>query len=56
MVINADGLVLTSNHIIDDSTKITGTVTSTGKAYPATVVGYDKTEDVALSSCRTHPG
>ena len=56
MVINADGLVLTNNHVIDDSTKITGTVASTGKAYPATVVGCDKTEDVALSSCRTHPG
>ena len=54
MVINADGLVLTNNHVINDSTKIT--VASTGKAYPATVVGYDKTEDVALSSCRTHPG
>jgi hypothetical protein len=52
MVINADRLVLTNNHVIDDSTKITGTVASTGKAYP--VVGYDKTEDVALSSCRTH--
>jgi len=54
MVINADGLVLTNNHVIDDSTKITGTVASTGKAYP--VVGYDNTGDVALSSCRTHPG
>jgi S1-C subfamily serine protease len=41
MVINADGLVLTNNHVIDDSNKITGTVASTGKAYP--VVGYDKT-------------
>jgi hypothetical protein len=48
MVINADGLVLTNNHVIDDSTKITGTVASTGKAYP--VVGYDKTGDVAADS------
>ena len=54
MVINADGLVLTSNHVVDDSAKITGTVASIGKAYP--VVGYDKTGDVALSRCRTHPG
>ena len=54
MVINADRLVLTNNHVVDDPTKITGTVASTGKAYP--VVGYDKTGDVALSSCRTHPG
>src|SRR6516165_5063326 len=48
MVVNADGLVLTNNHVIEDSTKITATVTSTGKTYTATVVGYDKTGDVAL--------
>ena len=48
MVINADGLVLTNNHVIEDSTKITATVALTGKTYPATVVGYDKTGDVAL--------
>jgi S1-C subfamily serine protease len=48
MVINADGLVLTNNHVIDDSTKITATVAATGRTYPATVVGYDKTRDIAL--------
>jgi S1-C subfamily serine protease len=48
MVINPDGLVLTNNHVIEDSTKITATVAATGKTYTATVVGYDKTGDVAL--------
>jgi S1-C subfamily serine protease len=48
MVINADGLVLTNNHVIEDSTKITATVVSTGKTYTATVVGYDVTGDVGL--------
>jgi S1-C subfamily serine protease len=48
MVINADGLVLTNNHVIEDSTKITATVVATGKTYTATVVGYDVTGDVAL--------
>jgi S1-C subfamily serine protease len=48
MVINADGLVLTNNHVIDGSTTITATVISTGKTYPARVVGYDRTGDVAL--------
>jgi S1-C subfamily serine protease len=48
MVLNADGLVLTNNHVIEDSTKISATVVSTGQTYPATVVGYDKTGDVAL--------
>jgi S1-C subfamily serine protease len=48
MVINSDGLVLTNNHVIENSTKITATVITTGKTYPATVIGYDKTADVAL--------
>ena len=48
MVLNASGLVLTNNHVIEESTKITATVVSTGQTYPATVIGYDKTKDVAL--------
>jgi S1-C subfamily serine protease len=48
MVINADGLVLTNNHVIENSTKITATVPSAGRTYRATVVGYDKTGDIAL--------
>ena len=48
MVINSNGLVLTNNHVIEGSTKLSATVVSTGKTYPATVVGYDKTGDVGL--------
>jgi S1-C subfamily serine protease len=48
MVINSDGLVLTNNHVIEGSTKITARVVATGQTYPATVVGYDKTRDVAV--------
>jgi S1-C subfamily serine protease len=48
MVINPAGLVLTNNHVIGDATKITATVAATGKTYPATVIGYDKTADIAL--------
>jgi len=47
MVINSDGLVLTNNHVIEGSTKVTAKV-ATGRTYAATVVGYDKTGDVAL--------
>jgi S1-C subfamily serine protease len=47
MVISPDGLVLTNNHVIENSTKITATVVSTGRTYPAKVVGYDVTGDVA---------
>jgi S1-C subfamily serine protease len=48
MVINSGGLVLTNNHVIEDSTSITATVPATGKTYQATVLGYDKTGDIAL--------
>lgn len=48
MVINPDGLVLTNNHVIENATKLSATVVGTGKTYPATVVGYDKTGDIAL--------
>jgi S1-C subfamily serine protease len=56
MVINASGLVLTNNHVIKDSTTINATVASTGRTYPATVVGYDKTRDIALSQLRNASG
>jgi S1-C subfamily serine protease len=56
MVINADGLVLTNNHVIDGSTKITATVASTGTTYAATVLGYDQTGDIALIRLRNASG
>ena len=56
MVINSGGLVLTNNHVIEESTKITATVVSTGRTYPATVVGYDKTRDVALIQLQNASG
>ncbi len=48
MVIKPDGLVLTNNHVIAGATRITATVLGTGRSYPARVVGYDKSADVAL--------
>jgi S1-C subfamily serine protease len=48
MVINPDGLVLTNNHVIESSTKITATVLATGRTYMAKVLGYDVTGDIAL--------
>ena len=47
MVISSDGLVLTNNHVIEDSTSISAR-TATGKTYTAKIVGYDPTGDVAL--------
>jgi S1-C subfamily serine protease len=56
MVINADGLVLTNNHVIENSTKITATVAATGKNYLAKVVGYDVTGDIALIQLQNASG
>ena len=56
IVINADGLVLTNNHVINHATKITATAASTGTTYTATVVGYDKTGDIALIQLRNASG
>src|SRR6478735_7107681 len=57
MVINADkGLVLTNNHVIESSTKISATVAATGKNFQARVVGYDVTGDVALIQLQNPSG
>ena len=56
MVINADGLVLTNNHVIENATKITAMVASTGKIYQAKVVGYDVTGDIALIQLKNPSG
>ena len=44
----AAGLVLTNNHVIDGATSVTVTPVTSGKSYPARVLGYDRTDDVAL--------
>ncbi len=48
MVLSADGLVLTNNHVIDGARTINVTLATTGKGFHATVAGYDATHDVAL--------
>src|SRR5690348_5992631 len=57
VVINADkGLVLTNNHVIENSTKISATVAATGKNFQARVVGYDVTVDIALIQLQNPSG
>ncbi|GAC1317513.1 MAG: hypothetical protein NVSMB12_15460 [Acidimicrobiales bacterium] len=48
MILTASGEILTNNHVIDGATNITVTLVTTGKAYRATVVGTDPTEDIAV--------
>jgi S1-C subfamily serine protease len=47
MVISSDGLVLTNNHVIDETTALYA-VTANGKRYSARWLGYDATDDVAV--------
>ena len=48
MVLTADGVILTNNHVIEGATKITVTVLTTGKQYSAEVVGTAPTLDLAV--------
>lgn len=48
MVLTPNGEVLTNNHVVEGATGISVTDIGNGKTYKATVVGYDRTEDVAV--------
>jgi S1-C subfamily serine protease len=49
MIVSASGLVLTNNHVIDGATEVKVTLADNKRQiYPARVVGYDITDDVAL--------
>ncbi|MFC4051780.1 S1C family serine protease [Actinomadura syzygii] len=48
LVLSADGLVLTNNHVIQGATQIKGTDTDNRRGYAAKVVGYDRAGDIAV--------
>src|SRR5207244_10854609 len=48
MIIDASGLVLTNNHVVANTTSLTGQVAGEGTVYRATVIGVDPTHDVAV--------
>ena len=48
IVLTSSGEVLTNNHVINGATAISVRDIANGKAYSATVVGYDTTNDVAV--------
>jgi len=48
IILTASGRILTNNHVVEGSTKISVTVESTEQTYTATVVGTDATDDVAV--------
>jgi S1-C subfamily serine protease len=48
MVLTSTGLVLTNNHVIEGETTLKVTDLGNGKTYTASVLGYDRSHDVAL--------
>jgi S1-C subfamily serine protease len=48
IVLSSGGVILTNNHVIDGATTISVTDIGNGKTYTASVVGYDRTKDIAV--------
>jgi S1-C subfamily serine protease len=48
IVISPDGVILTNNHVVAGATAITVTDIGNQKQYRAAVVGYDRTQDIAV--------
>ena len=48
IVLNSSGLLLTNNHVVHGATQVTAQIDGTGPTYKATVLGTDKTDDIAL--------
>lgn len=48
IVVSSRGEVITNNHVIEDATHISVTDLGNHRTYPATVVGYDATHDIAV--------
>jgi S1-C subfamily serine protease len=48
IVLTSGGYILTNNHVISGATSIKATDIGNGRSYTATVVGYDRTHDVAV--------
>src|SRR5712692_10257225 len=48
MVLTPSGEVLTNNHVIESATSISVKISTGSKTYPATVVGTDRTDDIAV--------
>ena len=56
IVLTSNGMVLTNHHVIAGSTSISVTDVGNGQTYPATVVGYDKSRDLAVLQLRGASG
>jgi S1-C subfamily serine protease len=48
IVLTSNGEILTNNHVVEGATKISVTDLGNGRTYPGAVVGYDRTDDLAV--------
>jgi S1-C subfamily serine protease len=48
MVLTAQGIVLTNNHVIEGETSVSVRDVGNGSTYGATVLGYDQSQDIAV--------
>ncbi|MBV8461781.1 MAG: trypsin-like peptidase domain-containing protein, partial [Acidimicrobiales bacterium] len=48
IVLTSNGVILTNNHVIDGATNISVTDVGNQKTYTASVVGYDRSQDIAV--------
>jgi S1-C subfamily serine protease len=52
IVLSADGIVLTNNHVISGATSISGFDVGNGRTFRATVIGFDRSHDIAVIKLR----
>lgn len=52
IVLSADGIVLTSNHVISGGTQISAFDVGNGRTFTANVLGFDRSHDIALLKLR----
>ena len=56
IVLTSSGEILTNNHVIDGATTISVTDVGNGKTYSASVVGYNRTKDIAVLQLHSASG
>ena len=56
IVLSSNGVILTNNHVIDGATSISVTDIGNKKTYKASVVGYDRTKDIAVLQLQNASG
>jgi S1-C subfamily serine protease len=56
IVLTSNGEILTNNHVVDGASSIKVTDVGNGKTYTGTVVGYDRSEDIAVIQLQNASG